>query len=130
MSQPATLSARPARRFWGWGWHHEQLTPAEVQAVHGMVGLLGGGGAAPLPEPREAWQPVPMARPRGAKAAFTLRLDADRHLRLRLACAVTNRSAQQIVTQALDDFLNSQPQVEALAQQVPGTGGANPTHKP
>lgn len=82
------------------------------------------------PVEREEWKPAPMVRPRGAKAAFTLRLDADRHLRLRLACAVSNRSAQQIVTQALDDFLNSQPQVEALAQQVPGTDGTNPTRKP
>jgi alkyldihydroxyacetonephosphate synthase len=53
VSHAATLSTRPARRFWGWGWRHEQLTPAEVQAVHAMVGLLGGGSAAPLPEPRE-----------------------------------------------------------------------------
>ena len=60
---------------------------------------------------------------RAAKAAFTLRLDPDRHLRLRLACAVDNRSAQQIVTQALDAFLDSQPQLEALARQVP-QGGA------
>lgn len=52
------------------------------------------------------------------KAAFTLRLDADRHLRLRLAAAVTGRSAQQVVTQALDAFLTNQPEVEALARQV------------
>jgi hypothetical protein len=44
-----------------------------------------------------------------AKAAFTLRLDGDRHLRLRLVCAVRHRSAQQIVTQALDEFLARQP---------------------
>ncbi|MFM9853265.1 MAG: hypothetical protein ACKVOJ_10750 [Sphingomonadaceae bacterium] len=44
-----------------------------------------------------------------AKAAFTLRLDGDRHLRLRLVCAVNHRSAQQIVTQALDEFLARQP---------------------
>jgi hypothetical protein len=52
------------------------------------------------------------------KAAFTLRLDADRHLRLRLAAAVSGRSAQQVVTQALDAFLSNQPEVEALARQV------------
>lgn len=80
-------------------------------------------------EAREPWVPAPIVRPRGAKAAFTLRLDPERHLRLRLACAVNNRSAQQIVTQALDAFLNSQPQLEALAQQVPGTDGANPVRK-
>lgn len=36
------------------------------------------------------------------KAAFTLRLDPDRHLQLRLLSAVSLRSAQQIVTAALD----------------------------
>lgn len=86
---------------------------------------LAGQFAEP-PAEQEVWTPAPIARPRGAKAAFTLRLDAERHLRLRLACAVSNRSAQQIVTQALDAFLNSQPQVEALAQQVPTTDGTEP----
>ena len=80
--------------------------------------------AEPMDE-REPWTPAPVIRPRGAKAAFTLRLDPERHLRLRLACAVNNRSAQQIVTQALDAFLNSQPELEALAQQVPGTDVAD-----
>lgn len=55
----------------------------------------------------------------GRKAAFTLRLDADRHLRLRLACAVTGRSAQQIVSGALDALLDTIPEVEALAERVP-----------
>lgn len=55
----------------------------------------------------------------GRKAAFTLRLDAERHLKLRLACAVTGRSAQQIVTGALDELLASLPEVDALAGQVP-----------
>lgn len=55
---------------------------------------------------------------RKGKAAFTLRLDADRHLRLRLACAIDNRSAQQLVTRALDEFLSSMPELDTLAQQV------------
>ncbi|MBB4839547.1 hypothetical protein HNP52_002616 [Sphingomonas kyeonggiensis] len=57
-----------------------------------------------------------------SKAAFTLRLDNDRHLRLRLASAVTNRSAQQIVTEALDAFLESLTEVETLARQVGPAG--------
>lgn len=57
------------------------------------------------------------------KAAFTLRLDASRHLKLRLACAVTGRSAQQIVTQALDEFLNSLPEIDRLTQQLPHMRG-------
>lgn len=54
----------------------------------------------------------------GRKAAFTLRLDAKRHLRLRLATAVTGQSAQQIVTGALDAMLASIPEVEALAERA------------
>ncbi len=55
----------------------------------------------------------------GAKAAFTLRLDEGRHLRLRLASAVSGRSAQLLVTEALDAFLESLPEVEDLARQLP-----------
>ncbi|THD36873.1 MAG: hypothetical protein E7773_07210 [Sphingomonas sp.] len=53
------------------------------------------------------------------KAAFTLRLDEDRHLRLRLASALAGRSAQMLVTEALDAFLESVPEVDDLARQVP-----------
>jgi hypothetical protein len=53
------------------------------------------------------------------KAAFTLRLDEERHLRLRLASAVSGRSAQQLVTEALDAFLESVPEVSDLARQIP-----------
>ena len=53
------------------------------------------------------------------KSAFTLRLDPDRHFRLRLACAVTGRSAQQIVTGALDEILQTIPELDALAGQLP-----------
>lgn len=56
---------------------------------------------------------------RSGKAAFTLRLDADRHLRLRLTSAVTNRSAQQLVTEALDALLKSVTEVDALVAQLP-----------
>lgn len=55
---------------------------------------------------------------RGKRAAFTLRLDAERHLKLRLASTVKNRSAQQIVTDALDAWLDDMPDIETLASQV------------
>lgn len=54
----------------------------------------------------------------GRRAAFTLRVDAERHLKLRLACAVRNRSAQQLVTEALDKLLDELPDVADLAAQV------------
>src|SRR4051812_46196756 len=84
----------------------------------------------PEPEPEPVVRPKAkvLALPRSrapavaarAKAAFTLRLDPERHLKLRLACALSRRSAQQLVTEALDDFLDSLPEVGALAGQVPG----------
>ena len=53
-----------------------------------------------------------------AKAAFTLRLDPDRHLKLRLACAVSGLSAQMLVTDALDALLNSMPELDSMAQKA------------
>ncbi|NIJ36223.1 hypothetical protein FHR22_000872 [Sphingopyxis panaciterrae] len=53
------------------------------------------------------------------KAAFTLRLDAERHLRLRLASAVTNRSSQVILTDLLDEYLSSLPEIDAMASRLP-----------
>jgi hypothetical protein len=61
-------------------------------------------------------------------AAFTLRLDADRHLRLRLASALAGRSAQQLVVEALDSMLASLPELTAKAaragkqRQIPQKG--------
>jgi hypothetical protein len=61
----------------------------------------------------------------GGKAAFTLRVDADRHLRLRLASAITNRSEQDLVTEALDALLAAVPEVEALVAQLPPARAAH-----
>lgn len=55
-------------------------------------------------------------RPR--RAAFTLRLDPERHLRLRLASTVHGKSAQVLVTQALDAMLAGMPEIDQLAAQV------------
>nr|WP_294850220.1 hypothetical protein [uncultured Sphingomonas sp.] len=68
--------------------------------------------------------PARSRRPRAApgskgKAAFTLRLDPERHLKLRLACAVDGRSAQQIVTDALDQLLGAMPELESMAERAP-----------
>ena len=68
--------------------------------------------------------PVRQRRPRAApgskgKAAFTLRLDPTRHLKLRLACAVNGRSAQQLVTDALDALLKEMPELESMAEKAP-----------
>ena len=73
--------------------------------------------AAPVAAPRRA--PRARSAPGSkAKAAFTLRLDPQRHLRLRLACAVSGRSAQMLVTDALDRLLADMPEVEAMADKA------------
>jgi hypothetical protein len=73
---------------------------------------------------RAAPAPARSRRPRAApgskaKSAFTLRLDAARHLKLRLACAVGGRSAQQLVTDALDQLLNAMPELDSMAERAP-----------
>ena len=72
---------------------------------------------APAPVRRRGPTPRAAAGSKG-KAAFTLRLDTDRHLKLRLACAIAGRSAQQLVTDALDQFLASMPELDAMAAKA------------
>ena len=74
---------------------------------------------APLaPTVRRQSKPRSAAGAKG-KAAFTLRLDPERHLKLRLACAVNGRSAQQLVTDALDRLLADMPELDSMAQRAP-----------
>lgn len=60
--------------------------------------------------------------PSKAKAAFTLRLDGDRHLRLRLASALRHQSAQMLVTAALDAFLRAIPELDEMAARLGSHG--------
>jgi len=76
--------------------------------------------AAPA-APRRAPRPRSAVGSKG-KAAFTLRLDPDRHLKLRLACAVDGRSAQQLVTDALDHLLERMPDLNGLAEKAKRRG--------
>lgn len=98
----------------------EHFGPAEAaeapEAAPAVVTAIRARGGKRKRAPREL---AP-----GKKAAFTLRLDADRHLRLRLASAVTGQSAQQLVTGALDSFLETLPEVSALARNLPVRAGA------
>lgn len=67
---------------------------------------------------KRAAKTVSKADDGGKRAAFTLRLDAERHLRLRLASTIRNCSAQQFVTEALDAMLENMPEIDGLAAQV------------
>ena len=75
---------------------------------------------APVAAARPRRQPKPRSAPGSkGKAAFTLRLDASRHLKLRLACAVNGRSAQQLVTDAVDRLLAEMPELDSMAERAP-----------
>jgi hypothetical protein len=108
----------------------EAAIPQEEEAPLELDQPVEGREPAPVVAIRRVPRPVavapiePVSRASGAKAkaAFTLRLDPDRHLKLRLACAVTGRSAQQLVTGALDELLASLPEIESLARQLPEAG--------
>lgn len=52
------------------------------------------------------------------RAAFTLRLDPDRHLKLRLAATMNGMSAQALVTEALDAMLSEIEDLDALARRM------------
>jgi hypothetical protein len=92
----------------------EAVKPREV-AVAPAPRIVAG------PAPRHAPRPRSAAGSK-AKAAFTLRLDPDRHLKLRLACAVDGRSAQQLVTDALDQLLGRMPELDSLASKAKRKG--------
>jgi hypothetical protein len=95
-------------------------TPAVVRQQEELVAKIEQVAVA---APTQAAAPK-VSRPRaaraldGRKAAFTLRLNEDRHLRLRLASAVRRQSSQQLVTAALDAFLSAIPELDALAAKA------------
>ena len=120
--------------------------PSEARSVAGLTPMTAVPAVAPVPAvvtereelaeriaeaavpakvEKAGKKPRASAVAKGRKAAFTLRLDAERHLKLRLASAIVGRSAQQMVTEALDAYLGSLPDVDRLAQQLPRACGDN-----
>jgi predicted transcriptional regulator len=107
----------------------EEVAPPPVVEQQRAIEATFAEPAKPAPAPSVTASVVPLlprerrAPGTKAKAAFTLRLDAERHLKLRLACAVTHRSAQQLVTEALDQFLATRPELDALSSSVAAKAG-------
>jgi hypothetical protein len=94
----------------------ETAEPFEAESEPGLVKQV-----ASTPAPRRAPRPRSAPGTKG-KAAFTLRLDPARHLKLRLACAVDGRSAQQIVTDAVDRLLANMPELDVMAEKAKRKG--------
>ena len=90
-----------------------ERAPAEAVPVRAAATMALPKKPVRIPEP------LTETAAKGKRAAFTLRVDPERHLKLRLACAIQNVSAQQFVTQALDAMLASVPELNDLASKVP-----------
>ena len=92
----------------------------DVEDVARMPEAATAPVITPVTRAGQRRQSKPRAAPGSkGKAAFTLRLDPGRHLKLRLACAVTARSAQQIVTDAVDRLLADMPELDTMAERAP-----------
>lgn len=80
---------------------------------------LAAAPAAPVvarrtPAPRPAIRPAASER----RAAFTLRLDPERHLKLRLAATMQGVSAQVLLTEALDAMLAEFDDLDVIAAHL------------
>jgi hypothetical protein len=94
----------------------------ELQArIETPVVEIAAPAASAKPVRRSAVRRAPAEAHQREKAAFTLRLDAERHLRLRLASAIYNRSAQHILIDVLDNYLSALPEIDAMASRVPAS---------
>jgi hypothetical protein len=98
-----------------------ELHQTEVEEVREAPEIIAAPIVVPAPAPRRAPRVRAAVGTKG-KAAFTLRLDPERHLKLRLACAVDGRSAQQLVTQALDQLLERVPDLDGIAAKAKSRG--------
>lgn len=87
----------------------DALPGAEPSVVVTLPSRTGRGKAGKAQAPTTSDAPV-------AKVAFTLRLDRDRHARLRAAAGAHGTSAQALVTAMLDRFLPAQNNPSAPAQ--------------
>lgn len=108
----------------------EQTTSPVVKRQQKTVSdrvLADAAMEGPEPEPAQEEAPKVAPKPKkkakklnisGRRAAFTLRLDTDRHLKLRLAATMKGISAQALVTEALDQMLEDISDLNALAERM------------
>jgi len=94
------------------GWNDMGMDDSVVP-LHVANDKVGPRVAKPSPIRRKAID-------QGRRAAFTLRLDVERHLKLRLASTMQDCSAQELVTEALDRFLSDIPELDSIAAHVAG----------
>jgi len=96
----------------------EPVAPEPISPISQQLAVLAERiNARPAPDRKARVRPVEISGG-NRKAAFTLRLDPERHLRLRLLSAVSNRSAQHLMIEALDLLIDRNDALEDLAGRV------------
>ncbi len=139
ISFPTGVTAEPQSDDLGWNdmGDAQPTAPAAVPVPIAPGRIENGSDAAPVSPAKQQLQSLAeqmsirlaeTKKPKRAqpaslaavarKAAFTLRLDPDRRLGLRLLSAVSKRSAQQLLVEALDGLIAGSEKVRALAEQV------------
>ena len=100
-----------------------EIVEADADVAEQLLAARPAVSVVPAPAAVVRRSTKPRAAPGSkGKAAFTLRLDPERHLKLRLACAVSGRSAQLLVTDALDQLLANMPELDAMADKAKRKG--------
>jgi hypothetical protein len=137
MAQPARLTsallARKGHALPTGGFAHAKLDLIPVQPVAPVPERPVEGGAVPreAPKPRARRSAAgPEAPGRGRqpasdeRVAFTLRLDPERHARLRILAARRGRSGQEMLLKALDAYLEACAVDCACLARKPAPDGA------
>jgi len=120
MAQPARLTgdllARKGQALPTGGFAHAKLDLIPVQSAAPKPERQPQGGSGPREAPASRMQRPAAAleepkRTRSAasdeRVAFTLRLDPERHARLRILAARRGRSGQEMLLKALDAYLEA-----------------------
>jgi hypothetical protein len=128
----ATLGSSPAHIADDLGWNDmgDEIAPDSSPVATQIASLKESLARDPAPQPesqplepksaevRQLFETSPRAQPvlsSGRRSAFTLRIDDERHLRLRLLSAVSNQSAQQLLISALDALIEAHPDIDGIA---------------
>jgi hypothetical protein len=108
-------------------WDEDEEDYAKAEMAEAETGFADAaadeGPRAPVviaSKPAKALRAQAIASPQdvGRRAAFTLRLDPERHLKLRLAATMQGISAQVLVTNALDAMLAEIEDLDLIATRM------------
>ncbi len=97
---------------------HAQSTAGEASPSATVTPIHKSAPRLPRPRLAASTTAEPPIEKKGKRTAFTLRLDPDRHLKLRVASTLAGTSAQVLVTQAVDAMFAGNKELEELVARI------------